>query len=42
MGKKKIEHAVFDQMNKTKKSVPFGKMNNQVKMQRRKVCNKGR
>lgn len=27
MGKKKIEHVVFDGMRKTKKSIPFNKVN---------------
>lgn len=27
MGKKKREHVVFDQMLKTKKSIPFDKVN---------------
>ena len=27
MGKKKVEHSVFEQMNRTKNSTPFGKVN---------------
>ena len=31
MAKKKREHIVFDQMLRTKKSIPFGKVNKQEK-----------
>lgn len=31
MGKKKREHVVFDQMRKQKKSIPFAKVNKEVK-----------
>lgn len=31
MGKKKREHIVFDQTHKSKKSIPFSKMNKIVK-----------
>ena len=27
MGKKKVEHNVFEQMNRKKNSIPFGKVN---------------
>lgn len=33
MGKKKREHVVFDQMLKTKKSIPFKKVNTSVRTQ---------
>lgn len=35
MAKKKREHIVFDQMLRTKKSIPFGKVNKQERKTKR-------
>ncbi|BBF42312.1 hypothetical protein lbkm_0994 [Lachnospiraceae bacterium KM106-2] len=42
MGKKKREHILFDEMRKTKKSIPFTKVNgkNQQSTIHRKIINK--
>ena len=40
MAKKKREHIVFDQMLKTKKSIPFGKINRQQGKKTTNIYNK--